>query len=143
MLIVKEWAQVSWAIKDLAFGPGHAYLEHLLFLLSEGIGPLPDESWLNDVRDHWREQSAGEFSAWINPDLDQDITSEERQKEILALIEGVVSTPGVTQEVSATAQLMRPLLPGEITTTESSPLDYMVSGKDPYKWLKLPQERNK
>jgi hypothetical protein len=35
------------------------YLEHLLFLLANGIGPTPEESWLNDLRDHWQSQASG------------------------------------------------------------------------------------
>lgn len=120
--------------KGHGFWSWDGYLEHLLFLLSEAIGPAPDESWLNDVRAHWREQATGSFSAWIHPDLDEYITSEEKRSVILALIEQVVSSPSVTQEVLETAQLMRRLLLGAITTTESSPLDYMVSGKHPYEW---------
>ena len=120
--------------KGHGFWSWDGYLEHLLFLLSEAIGPSPDDSWLNEVRDHWREQSSGVFSAWIHPDLDEYITSEERRSVILALIEHIVSTPDVTQEVLETAQFMRRLLLGDITTTESSPLDYMVTGKHPYEW---------
>ena len=120
--------------KRRGFWSWDGYLEHLLFLLSEAIGPSPHESWLNEVRNHWREQSSGDFSAWIHPDLDEYVTSEERRSVILALIEHVVSTRNVTPEVLETAQLMRRLLLGEVTTTESSPLDYMVSGNHPYEW---------
>ena len=118
--------------KGVGFWSWDGYLEHFLFLLSEAIGPSPDEPWLNDARDHWREQASGVFSAWIHPNLDEYITSEERRNVILELIEHVASTPGMTQEVLETAQLMKCLLLGEITTIESSPRDYMVNGKHPY-----------
>lgn len=110
------------------------YLEHLLFLLANGIGPSPEESWLNDLRDHWQSQASGVFGGWIHPQLDEYITSEERLKVILKLIDGVLSRPGVPEEAGKTAELMRSLLVGQITTDASSPLDYMVSGEHPYEW---------
>ena len=120
--------------KGNGFWSWDGYLEHLLFLLSQTIAPSPDESWLNEVRDHWREQASGVFGAYIHPNLDVYITDQHRRRVIVELIEHVVSTPGVTKEVSETAQLMKRLLSGEITTDESSPLDYMVNGKHPYEW---------
>ena len=110
------------------------YLEHLLFLLSEAIGPSPDEPWLNEVRDHWLEQASGAFTAGIHPQLDEYATSIERRNVILALIGDVISSPNVTQEVKETAELLRRLLLGQISTDESTPLDYMVSGQFPYEW---------
>ena len=109
-------------------------MEHLLFLLANGIGPSPEESWLNDLRDHWQSQASGVFGGWIHPQLDEYITSEERLKVILKLIDGVLSRPGVPEEAGKTAELMRSLLVGQITTDASSPLDYMVSGEHPYEW---------
>jgi hypothetical protein len=55
-------------------------------------------------------------------------------KVILKLIDGVLSRPEATEEASKTAELMRSLLMGQITTDASSPLDYMVSGEHPYEW---------
>ena len=110
------------------------YLEHLLFLLAEAIGASRNESWLNEVRNHWLEQSSGFFIGWIHPDLDQYVTSVERRSVILGLIEEVISNSAITQEARETADLMRRLLLGEIRTDASSPLDYMVSGKHPYDW---------
>jgi hypothetical protein len=110
------------------------YLEHVLFLLAEAIGPSPHESWLNEVRDHWTEQASGVFSAWIQPKLDEYISSEERKNVILRLIDDVQSRADVTPEAVATAGFMRRLILGEIKTDEASPLDYVVSGEHPYEW---------
>jgi hypothetical protein len=110
------------------------YLEHSLFLLAEAIGESPQESWLNAVRDHWREQASGMFSAYIHPNLDEYLTSEDRRNEILRLIEQVRSRADVTPEVTATVEFLRCLILGEITTDAASPLDYMVCGEHPYEW---------
>ena len=110
------------------------YLEHALFLLAEAIGESPQESWLNEVRDHWREQASGIFTAWIHPNLDEYLTSESRRNVILRLIEDVRSGADVTPEATATVELLRRLILGEIATDAASPLDYMVSGEHPYEW---------
>ena len=110
------------------------YLEHVLFLLVEAIGPSPEEPWLNEVRDHWREQSSGAFSAWIHPNLDEYVSSEDRRNVILRLIDDVRSCRDVTPEAAETAEFLRRLILGEITTDAASPLDYMVSGEHPYEW---------
>jgi hypothetical protein len=74
------------------------YLEHVLFLLAETIGPAPDELWLEEVRDYWRLQASGVFSAWIHPQLGEFVNSEERLKVILRLIADTISRPGTTRE---------------------------------------------
>lgn len=102
------------------------YLEPLLALLADEIGPAPDRAWLNELRDHWRSQSSGAFRAWIHPNLDEFVTSEERLETVTALIKAAISKRDVPQEVKETGLLMESLLKGEITTDESSPLDYMV-----------------
>jgi hypothetical protein len=110
------------------------YLEHVLILLANTIGQSPGEPWLSELRDHWRSQASGAFSAWIHPKLDQYVASEERRKVVLALVEGVISQPGLTREAEETARLLKSLLLEEITTDASSPLGYMVSGEHPYEW---------
>ena|SRR3989442_4469572 len=110
------------------------YLEHVLFLLVEAIGPSPQESWLNEVRDHWREQSSGTFSGWIHPNLDEYVRSEDRRSVILSLIDEVRSRRDVTPEAAETTEFFKRLILGEITTDAASPLDYMVSGEHPYEW---------
>ena len=110
------------------------YLEHALFLLAEAIGESPQEAWLNEVRDHWREQASGIFTAWIHPNFDEYLTSEYRRDVILRLIEDVRSSADVTPESVATVEFLRRLIIGEITTDAASPLDYMVSGEHPYEW---------
>jgi hypothetical protein len=102
------------------------YLEPLLALLADEIGPSPGRAWLSELRDHWREQASGVFSAWIHPNLDEYVTSEERLETVVALIRAATSRPGVPREVKQTGLLMESLLRGEITTDASSPLDYMV-----------------
>ena len=106
----------------------------MLFLLANTIGQSPGEPWLSELRDNWRAQASGAFSAWIHPKLDEYVSSEERRKVVLALVEGVISQPGLTREAEETAKLLKSLLLGEITTDASSPLGYMVSGEHPYEW---------
>jgi len=113
------------------------YLEHTLFLLAEAIGESPQETWLSDVRDHWRQQASGIFTGWIHPDLDEYLTSEDRRNAILKLIDAVHSSAEVTPEVKATVEFLRRLIIGEISTDAASPLDYMVSGEHPYEWWVL------
>lgn len=120
--------------KGRGFWSWDGYLEHVLFLLAEAIGPSPQESWLNEVRDHWHEQASGVFSAWINPDLDEYVSTEDRRNVILELIDAVQSRPDVTPEAGATAEFLKHLILEEITTDAASPLDYMVSGEHPYEW---------
>ena len=47
-------------------------------------------------------QASGVFGGWIHPQLDEYITSEERLKVILKLIDGVLSRPGVPEEAGKT-----------------------------------------
>jgi hypothetical protein len=105
------------------------YLEPLLALLADEIGPSPGQAWLDELRDHWCSQASGVFSAWIHPNLDEYVTSEERLKTVIALIKAVTSNRDVPREVKETGLLMESLLKGEIATDESSPLDYMVSSQ--------------
>lgn len=110
------------------------YLEHVLALLADRIGSSTEQEWLAELRDHWRTQSLGGFRGWINPRLDEFVTCEERMERVLALLEGIISQLGVTSEVEQTARLLQALLRGQLNTDASSPLDYMVSGSQPYKW---------
>jgi len=110
------------------------YLEHALFVLAEAIGESPQESWLIGVRDHWREQASGIFSACIHPNLNEYLTSEDRRNVILGLIEEVRFRADVTTEVAATVEFLQRLIRGELMTDAASPLDYMVSGDHPYEW---------
>ena len=105
------------------------YLEPLLALLADEIGSSPGRPWLSELRDHWRSQSSGVFSAWVHPNLDEYVTSEERLETVIALIGAVTSRPGIPRELKETGRLMESLLKGEITMDESSPLDYMVGGQ--------------
>jgi len=102
------------------------FLEPVLALLAERIGDSANQDWLKDLRDHWRNQSSGDFRGWIHPNLDEFITSEDRREAILRLLNIITSQPDVTSEVRETANLFAALLRDEIKTDASSPLDYMV-----------------
>lgn len=102
------------------------YLEPLLALLADEIGPSPGQAWLDELREHWRSQASGGFSAWIHLKLDEYVTDEERRATVITLIEGATSRTGVPREIRETGMLLESLLKGEITTDESSPLDYMI-----------------
>ena len=99
--------------RGCGFWSWDGYLEHVLFLLAEAIGPSPEESWLNEIRDHWREQASGAFSAWIHPNLDEYVSNEERRNVILGLIDDVRSRRDVTPEAAETAEFLRRLMLGE------------------------------
>jgi len=120
--------------KGCGFWSWDGYLEHVLFLLAEAIGPSPQEPWLDDVRDDWRQQSFGAFTGSIDPNLDEYVTSENRQQVILKLIDEVSARDDLTHEAAATLEFLRRLLVGEIMTDAASPLDYMVTGEHPYVW---------
>jgi hypothetical protein len=105
------------------------YLESLLALLADEIGPSPEQAWLNGLRDHWRSQASGIYGAWIHPNLDEYVISKGRLETVIALIGAVTSKQDVPQEVRETGVLMESLLKGEVTTDESSPLDYMVGSR--------------
>jgi hypothetical protein len=106
----------------------------MLYLLAEAIGPSPQEAWLNEARDHWREQASGTFSSWIHPNLDEYLSNDDRRNLILKLIDDVHSRSDLTPEAAETVEFLRRLILGEITTDEASPLDYMVNGEHPYEW---------
>jgi hypothetical protein len=110
------------------------YLEHVFALLAARIGSSPNQKWLADLRDHWRTQSSGAFRGWINPKLDEFITTDERREAVLTLIEDIISQPGLTREAEQTMSLLEALLRGKLNTDASSPLDYMISGEHPYRW---------
>ena len=120
--------------KGRGFWSWDGYLEHALFLLAEAIGPSPQEAWLNEARDHWREQASGAFSAWIHPNLDEYLRSEARRDVTLRLIDDVHSHGDLTPEARETLEFLRRLILGEITTDAASPLDYMIRGEHPYEW---------
>ncbi len=115
-----------WSLDD--------YLEHLLALLADRIGESPNEKWLVDLRDHWRTQSSGDFHGWIHPKLDEFVTSDDRRDAVLTFLDGTTLQPDIPREARETAKLFEALLRGQITTDASSPLDYMVSGSQPYRW---------
>ena len=110
------------------------YLEHVLALLADRVDASPERVWLGDLRDHWRSQASGAFSAWIHPKLDEYVITEERLRVILALVDEVIAQPGLKREAEETAKLLKSLLLGEITTDASSPLEYIVTVEHPYEW---------
>jgi hypothetical protein len=120
------------AYRGRGFWSWDGYLEHLLALLASEIGPTPDEEWLAGARERWLEQSSGIYSAMIDPELDELAGDDQRGAVLLSLLDAVCRRHDVTHEVIETAGLLRELLHGDLTTTESSPLDYMVSGPQPY-----------
>jgi hypothetical protein len=109
------------------------YLEHVLGLLADRIGSSPSQEWLSDLGDHWRAQSSGAFRGFIDPNLDEFVTSDERREAVLALLKGILLQSDLTPEAEQTARFLELLLRGQMTTDASSPLDYMVSGAHPYK----------
>jgi|SRR5436853_3669260 len=110
------------------------YLEHVLALLADRIGSSPEQEWLAELRDYWRLQSSGGFRGWIDPKLDEIVTSDNRRAAVLALLESIISDPDLTREAEGTARLVETLLRGQLDTDASSPLDYMVTGPQPYNW---------
>lgn len=70
--------------RERGFWSWDGYLEHLLALLADEVGPSPEQEWLTDLRDHWRSQASGAFGGWIHPKLDEYVTSEERLTAVIA-----------------------------------------------------------
>jgi hypothetical protein len=110
------------------------YLEHVLALLADQIGDSTDQTWLVELRDHWRSQSSGIFGGWIHPQLDEFLTDDKRREVVLGMLNRIILTPGLSREARETAQLFEALLRGQLHTDASSKLDYMVSGSHPYEW---------
>jgi hypothetical protein len=111
------------------------YLEHVLALLADRIGSSPNQEWLAHLRQHWRAQSSGDFRGWIHPNLDEFLTNNERRETVLTLLDDITTQSDLSREAQETAKLLESLLRGQMTTDASSPLDYMVTGEHPYKWL--------
>jgi hypothetical protein len=112
------------------------YLEDALALMAEAIDPETPESWLTDARRHWSLMSTGIFLGCVYPDFDEIVTSESREKTVLALLESALSRSDLTPEARATLQLMSKLILGELDLVLSSPLDYMVSREHPYRKMR-------
>jgi hypothetical protein len=110
------------------------YLEHLLSLLADAARHVTDQEWLIGAREHWLNQASGNFAGWIHPMLDEYVTNEESRNILKSLLSTLTSNPGLTTEVRKTAQLLQSLVEGHLATDESSPLDYMVHGPQPYRW---------
>ena len=121
------------AYRGRGFWSWDGYLEHLLALLASEIGPSPNEAWLALARDHWLEQSSGNYPAMIDPKLDELAGDDPRRRVLLSILEALCTRRDTTREVIDTAFLLGRLLLCELPTTESSPLDYMVSGPQPYR----------
>jgi hypothetical protein len=107
------------------------YLEHALALLADTIDERNSPPWLVAARQHWTQQASGVFRAWIHPQFDEFLTTEERQQVFLRLAEAVLGRDDLTPEAEETMRLVVRLIRGEIQTDASSPLDYMVQG-NPY-----------
>lgn len=122
--------------RDHGFWSWDGYLEHVLALLADRIGESPNQEWLTNLRDHWRNQSSGHFRGWIHPNLDEFLGSDERRDKVLTLLKELRSQTDLPREAQETIHLLESLLRGHLNTDESSPLDYMVSGARPYERLK-------
>lgn len=112
--------------RGCGFWSWDGYLEPLLALLADEIGPSPGQAWLDELRDHWRSQASGLFSAFIDPELDGYVTSGERLETVIALVGRAIARTDTPRVVKETGLLMESLLKGEMTSDASSPLDYMV-----------------
>lgn len=110
------------------------YLEHVLTLMADRIGNSPNQEWLADLRDHWREQSSGAFRGLIHPNFDEFRTDVQRREIVLDLLKDILDDPKLTREAKETITLMEALLRGQMSTDAASELDYMVSGPHPYDW---------
>jgi hypothetical protein len=110
------------------------YVEHVLALVAAELTKSPDSDWKTQLRDHWKLQSSGIFSAYIHPQLDDFITTDERCNELIRMLDEIASRPDLRREARETIRLIKSLLLGEMTTDASSSLEYMVTGQFPYDW---------
>lgn len=120
--------------RGCGFWSWDGYLEHVLALLADRISSCPQAEWLTELRDYWCAQSSGKFRGFINPKLDAFVTNDERREWLLAMLAGIISQPDLTPEARDTARLLEALLRGQLHTDAASPLDYMVTGPQPYEW---------
>src|SRR5262245_27460524 len=107
------------------------YLEDFLALLAEAVKGTREE-WLAEAREHWLTQATGDFASWIHPKFDEYIKNDERREVVLSILTTIISRRDIAAEAKQTAVLFRSLLKGELMTNESSPLDYMIQGPQPY-----------
>jgi len=112
------------------------YWEDVLRLLAETPMEGDDPAWLTTVRLQWVEQASGVFAGWIDPKLDELLSTVDRQQVFLGLAQCVSRREDLTPEARATLQLLVGLVRGELSTDAASPLDYMVSGQFPYRGLR-------
>lgn len=110
------------------------YLEHVLALVAAKLRESPGNDWKAQLRDHWKLQSSGVFSAFMHPQLDNFLTTDERRDELIRMLDEITSEPDLRREARETIRLLKSLLLGEITTDASSSLEYMVTGQFPYDW---------
>jgi hypothetical protein len=113
------------------------YLCDLLGVLATTSIERPDPTWLAEARKEWlREESKG-ICGWVSAQLSEALDSDDRAQTFLRLIDAVQRRPDLTPELAETVTLLMALLRGELTTDASSPLDYMVRGKDlPYRGVR-------
>jgi hypothetical protein len=102
------------------------YLEDVLRFLAETAVDCDDPTWLTTARQHWLTQSSGVFNGWIHPNLDELLTTAERQSAFLRLTNAVSARDDVTPEARETLRLIVALVRGEVTTDASSPLEYIA-----------------
>ncbi len=114
------------------------YLEHLLVLLAKAVQKIPNQEWSTKARDHWLTQASGNFAGWIDPMFDEYIRDEEHRFVLISALDTLIPQRDLTIEVRKTAELLRSLIEGRMSTDESSPLDYMVRGPQPYNWRSSP-----
>jgi hypothetical protein len=95
---------------------------------SEIISALTQqELWRTELVMHWKGQSSGDFNGWVHLKLDEFLVSEARKQEVVAAVQTVIARHCSPDDpIRHTGILLCKLLNGELHTTASDPLDYMV-----------------
>jgi hypothetical protein len=105
----------------------HFLEEWLRELAAECRKHAPSLPWLEVACEHWELQAIGIFNGWVHANLDEFLTDAERVSLITSISERVRDRFPSDHPLHRTGDLFVRLLKGELTTDESSPLDYMVS----------------
>ncbi len=116
--------------KEKGFWCWDGHLDPTLRMLGEEVDAKSSPYWLLEARARWLIQ-ASVWGGVIDPDLDAFLRNENCVQLFLALIDRVLARTDLSIEVRQTLEMLAALVRGEIETTASSPLDYMVSVRQP------------
>lgn len=109
--------------KGFGFWTRDSYLESWLGALLNEMQKLPTlEPWQKALTEHWRVQATIDGGV-VSVDLDHFLTDHIREDFVRTLAEGALENSDRLGH--RTGELFLDLLAGKLTTTVSSPIDYL------------------